>query len=249
MPDGPAETNRLLGEILAAIKRIDNSLQVHEQHFKDLEAIQVSRKQITTESDGLGTPLSSTELPSVGAESLSYMKTGQNKALYQSILPYPQTANFQEYYLQGLKKSSPDRTFWTKWIGDAWTLPPDNRVELGFEERSLEAMSDYDLTLRLQQLQTFNNNLLETQTPIPSGVPKRRNWFRHFTVEDRIPQRPFEAQSYTIGQIECKSSPTSSGRKLAESTAKKVSIEVSPEQYYWNTERRAPGEAPWQRLM
>ena len=38
MPDSSDETNRLLAEILLAIRKVDVSLQTHEQRIKSLEA-------------------------------------------------------------------------------------------------------------------------------------------------------------------------------------------------------------------
>jgi len=133
---------------------------------------------------------------------------------------------------------------WTKYIGDAWTLPPDHRIDLGFQKKSLEKLSPYDLKFRLEELQSFNDNLLDSQTPLHPRRQKRRNWFRHLTIEDTSPHPPFEARTYTIGQA------------ISRSFSQSAQDEISdfPDTYKTSA-NKAQAEsqnslvAPWQRLM
>lgn len=87
--------------------------------------------------------------------------------------------------------SGEDRKLWTELIGDVWTLPADHRIDLGFQKQSLERLSSYDSKLRLKEFQLFNDNLLDSKTPLDSTSPQRQNGFRHFTIEDYSPWPPF----------------------------------------------------------
>ena len=46
MPDGSAKTNRLLAEVLEAIKKVDLSLHTHERRIRDLEATRESEGRL-----------------------------------------------------------------------------------------------------------------------------------------------------------------------------------------------------------
>ncbi|KAL9631508.1 MAG: hypothetical protein Q9164_005853 [Protoblastenia rupestris] len=143
------------------------------------------------------------------------------------------------------------RKLWTERVGDAWTLPPDHRILLGFQKHSLEKLSGYDLKIRLEGLQTFNDNLLGLQTPLDRRLPQRGNWFRHFTIHDTLPNSPSETQTYTIGRNESRSSPKSLPDAFPD-TPKQVSSLFTPSGKRWtqlNAEMHAYVDAPWQRLM
>ena len=102
-------------------------------------------------------------------------------------------------------------------------------------------MSDYDSQLRLEQMQKFNDSLLDTSTPWEPHTSKRRNWFRHFTIEDVRPYPACETQSYSIGWMKTrtvsKSSPTSQ--------AYNPPFEKEP----YEARSDAYANAPWRRLM
>ena len=111
-------------------------------------------------------------------------------------------------------------------------------------------MSPFDLQLRLEQMQSFNDNLLGAKTPLETKIPQRRNWFRHFTIEDTNPDPPFEAQSYTIGQMESKLVPKILPKKTLASEIKDSILSAAMSKRRDNdTKGDTYASAPWQRLM
>lgn len=135
------------------------------------------------------------------------------------------------------------RQLWTDHVGDVWKLPPDHRIDLGFQKHFLENLPTYDLVTRLKGLQLFNDNLLDTRTPINYLRSKRLNWFRHFTVADTF--LPDGVENYILGQARTKHSDRSS-----------QIVSPQPSILVPLNETAEPGakdyghlDAPWQRLM
>ena len=146
-----------------------------------------------------------------------------------------------------------DRKLWTTHIGDSWTLPTDHRIDLGFQKDSLDKLSAYDLKHRLAELQLFNNTFLNTMTPLDTHAkPQRRNWFRHFTIEDTAPQPPFATQTYDIGQREARTNSHVSHTLTPDPLEQRASLYARhhyERQTVAHKESCAPRYAPWQRLM
>ncbi|KAL6720378.1 hypothetical protein ACLMJK_002299 [Lecanora helva] len=229
-----SETNRLLVEILSAIRGLDQSLNLHEKRISDLEKL----------------PEAEQERP----ESVSTKHVRLVPKAEQTIGLMLNHRNSPSRYLEQLYCNSLDvgeRPSWSEFIGDAWSLPLDQRIDLGFQKQYLEKLSSYDLDLRLKAVQNFNNNLLATATPIEANFLKRRNWFRHFTIEDTLPYPPVESWIYTVGLLNARSSfhaTLTTHPTLSQQSG--VTFEHQDVQRYsFENEGCSPDDAPFQRLM
>ena len=140
-----------------------------------------------------------------------------------------------------------DRKSWTEVIGDAWTLPADYRIDLGFSKQFLEKMSTYDVRLQLKEFQLFNDDLLATKTPRDFVSPPRRNWFRHFTIEDTSSRPPHGSQMYEIGRKHARTPPKTPWHNVAE----QLTLLYAPQNDLPVDQKTGiPAlNAPWQRLM
>ncbi|KAL9104975.1 MAG: hypothetical protein Q9163_000147 [Psora crenata] len=225
------ETNRLLAEILAAIQSLDRHLKAHEKRINSLETAGKIGEGLGVPDGGLLPPLSSPK--SQGAE---------DDTVEHSISPYPGPIS---------TTCKEERKYWTEQIGDAWILPLDYRIDLGFQEPLLDKLSAYDLKLRLEQLQMFNDNLLGSKTPLRPKSTARRNWFRHLTIEDTLPNPPFHAQSYTIGRLESRSFHKSSEGAISDASKRRGSLSVLHTDRLggFDAASHTYGNAPWQRIM
>ncbi|KAL9125961.1 MAG: hypothetical protein Q9217_004905 [Psora testacea] len=243
MTTDSSETERLLAEILIAVQQLNQTLQMQKRRSEDLECVEKL-------NEGLGAPDPENWHPSSSSEPKDVQRE-ENDSFQHSILPYPKSIYINECSSDRFGKSKGQRRIWTEYIGDAWTLPPDNSIDLGFQEHLLEKLSGYDLKSRLEGLQIFNNNLLDSQTPLDSKPPKRRNWFRHFTIEDTLPYARFEAHTYTIGQMKSRSFLKPSQYAFSDISKQLASLCVphGEELTGANSESHMYVKAPWQRLI
>ena len=179
------------------------------------------------------------------------LNSRQDDTRKHSALPYCRNVYTGDYAPSHHELDADKYRSWSKYIGDVWRLPPDRRIDFGFQKWYLEKLSAYDLKLRLEELQRFNNDLLGTETPIDSTSSKRRNWFRHLTIEDTLPSPPFESWSYIIGCANSRSSlePTRNlGSDLSQQSHYVIS-KLGTQEYPSDADDSAFQHAPWQRLM
>ena len=60
--------------------------------------------------------------------------------------------------------STEAKMLWTKYVGDSWTIPPDGRIEMTFQQHLLERLDKERVTHLLQTLSDVSNRL-EYQSP------------------------------------------------------------------------------------
>ncbi|KAG8525548.1 uncharacterized protein KY384_009192 [Bacidia gigantensis] len=221
------ETNRLLSQILDSIKALDYNLQSQNKRLEDLEKVGPCSKEAAE-----GAPQA--------RRVQSYKSTTEDD---QDPFCFPEPHEVIHAYhalANGRTELGEQAKLWTAKIGDIWTLPRDHRIDLGFQRYMLEKLQGYDLAFRLEALQMFNNLLLDTETPLKPRSTKRRNWFRHLTVEDSFPNTPFWTHVYTIGRADSREL-----HKLGEDAdSRPFEQQVPP-----STAGRIIQHAPWQRLM
>jgi len=60
------------------------------------------------------------------------------------------------------------QTLWRTYVGDSWTIPPDGRIEMTFQQHILERLDETEALLLLQTLQHVSSKLEYTGTSNPN---------------------------------------------------------------------------------
>lgn len=155
----PPETNSSNLEALVGHGEGPHELEIqanHLQYESNAAESPVPQHGSNNKKDGDSISIHSTN---ASVEDDAEVKRMNGNRAYFNALPYEFRAFSAECRFSKKYHGPEAEALWTQYVGQWWSLPPDNRIDLSFQRHILETELQSEVTTRLKNLITWYGNI------------------------------------------------------------------------------------------